>query len=323
MRKALLVGINHYLHSPLRGCIEDVDSMYNVLSRNDDNSVNFSCKRLISKDGATDTVTITKLKKQILNLLQHEAEVAILYFSGHGATNTVGTYLVTQDAKKYHPGVSLSEIITIANSSKVREVIIILDCCFSGDMGNLNILGDGKALLREGVSILTSSRSAQLSWEIQTPSGVRGLFTSIIHKALQGGAADILGKVNVASVYNYVDQLLDSWEQRPIFKSHVSKMVTLRKCQPKIGEKELRKLTTYFKRKTDLYQLDPSYSETIPKKKNKENILIMKDLREYYSLGLLVPIGEKYMYYAAKNSKSCELTMLGQYYWSMVEKDKL
>lgn len=325
MKRALLVGINHYEHSPLKGCVEDVDSMYNVLSRNEDGSVNFDCKRMISEEDESNTVTITKLKKEIFSLLYQEAEVAILFFSGHGATTEVGSYLVTQDAKKYNPGVSLSEVITIANNSKVREVIIILDCCFSGDLGNINGLGDRKVLLREGVSILTSSRDTQMSIEVDTPIGTQGLFTSIIHKAFQGGASDILGNINIARIYNYVDQLLDSWEQRPIFKSHVSKMVTLRKCDPKIDLDTLRKLTIYFKNKIGEYPLEPSYSETASdsKKRNEKHIEIMKDLREYFSLGLLVPVGEKYMYYAAVNSKSCQLTMLGQYYWDMITKNKI
>lgn len=319
-RRALIVGINHYKSGPLDGCINDANNMYEVLNRNEDHSINFDCKLTISSEDPENEITIAKLKKQIYNLLHQEAEIAIFYFSGHGATNDdIGNYLVTQDTKEYQKGVSLNEIITMANSSKVREVVLILDCCYGGDLGNIKEIGGRKALLREGVSILTSSRDTQYAMETK---GNQGLFTSIIYEALKGGAADILGNVTVSSVYSYVDQLLNSWKQRPIFKSHVSKMISLRKCTPKIELKRLRKLTYYFPNKDFKFPLDPSFDKNLDPK-NKDHQEIMEYLREYYRLGLLIPIGEKYMYYAAKNSKRCELTAKGKYFWRLIANDRI
>lgn len=317
MRRALIVGINHYENGPLDGCINDANHMYEVLNRNEDNSTNFDCKLMISSEDSE--ITITKLKKQIYNLLYQEAEIAVFYFSGHGTTNDIGSYLVTQDAKKYQEGLSLNEVITMANSSKVREVVLILDCCHSGNLGNVEEMGSRKALLREGVSILTSSRDTQYSVETKDD---QGLFTSIIYEALKGGAADVLGNVNVSSVYNYVDQLLSSWRQRPIFKTHVSKMISLRKCNSKINLVRLRKLTDYFPDKDFKLRLEPSFDAEVDSS-NKKNAEIMGYLREYYKLGLLIPIGEKYMYHAAKNSKSCKLTTKGKYFWRMIANNRI
>ncbi len=321
MRRALIVGINHYERGPLDGCINDAKNMFKVLNRHEDNNVNFDCRLMISKDTHNPKTQITtrRLKKQIYNLLYQEAEIAVLYFSGHGNTNDIGSYLVTQDAEKYQEGVSLDEIITMANSSKVREVILILDCCHSGHLGNSKELGGRKVILREGVSILTSSRDTQYSIE---KLNNQGLFTSILCNALKGGAADILGNINVSGVYNYVDQLLNTWEQRPIFKSHVSKMVSLRKAYPKIRLKTLRKITEYFPNAKYNFPLDRSYEEDLGST-DRKNIKKMKHLREYYALGLLVPVGEKYLYNAAKNNTSCKLSRLGRYYWKMVDKNKI
>ncbi|MCT4628811.1 caspase family protein [Winogradskyella sp.] len=319
MRRALIVGINHYDRSPLDGCINDAMHMYEVLSRNDDDSVNFDCKLLVSEENSRNKITVTRLKKEIFNLLQQEAEIAVLYFSGHGAATDIGSYLVTQDARKYLEGVSLDEVIALANSSKVREVILILDCCHSGHLGNIKGIGYRKALLREGVSILTSSRDTQYSME---NSDGQGVFTSIIYQALRGGGADILGNVNVSRVYNYVDQLLNTWEQRPIFKSHVSKMVTIRKCKPKIEFSVLRKLIEYFTKSDTKYILDNSYERSLGSN-NETNIKVMEYLREYYSLGLLKVNGVKYLYQAARDNKSCELTSLGQYFWRMVKNNRI
>lgn len=321
MRRALIVGIDHYKRGPLDGCINDARNMYEVFNRHEDKSINFDCRLMISidTDNPKTQITTRRLKKQIYNLLYQEAEIAVLYFSGHGNTNDIGSYLVTQDAEKYQEGVSLDEIITMANSSKVREVILILDCCHSGHLGNSKELGGRKAILREGVSILTSSRDTQYSVETKDD---QGLFTSILYDALKGGAADILGNISISGTYNYIDQLLNTWEQRPIFKSHVSKMVPLRKTYPKIRLKTLRKMTKYFPKAEFDFPLDPSFEKDLGSS-NKSNIKIMIRLREYYTLGLLVPVGEKYLYNAAKNSTSCKLSRLGRYYWEMVKKNKI
>ena len=181
MRRALIIGINHYKNAPLDGCVNDANNMYKVLSRNEDNSINFDCKLLTSSEEEDSNITTRKIKEKIHDLLYQEAEIAVFYFSGHGTTDDIGHYLVTQDSQEYQKGVSLSEVIHMANSSKVKEVILILDCCYGGYLGNLHEIGTRKALLREGVSIITSSRDTQLSREI---SDNQGLFTSIIYEAL-------------------------------------------------------------------------------------------------------------------------------------------
>jgi hypothetical protein len=65
-----------------------------------------------------------------------------------------------------------------------------------------------QAALRGGLSILTASRSSRSSLEL----GERGLFTELVCSALDGGAADILGNVTVASIYAYVDQAFGAWD---------------------------------------------------------------------------------------------------------------
>ena len=40
-------------------------------------------------------------------------------------------------------------------------------------------------------------------------------------------------------------------------------------------------------------------------------------------VGLIVPVDEEHMYYAAMNSKSCRLTALGAQYWRLANENKL
>ena len=62
----------------------------------------------------------------------------------------------------------------MANDSPVGEVVVVLDSCFSGWMGN-EPMANNMAVLREGLSILTASRGDQVSVGFQMkraiPSG--------------------------------------------------------------------------------------------------------------------------------------------------------
>ena len=54
-----------------------------------------------------------------------------------------------------------------------------------------------------------------------------------------------------------------------------------------------------------------------------EKVKRFKDLQKFQSVGLVKPVGEEFMYFAAINSKSCHLTALGYQYWRLVNENKL
>lgn len=315
MKRALIVGIDDYKFSPLSGCVNDAERMCRVLSKNQDGSPNFQCRKLVAPTAA---INRQLLYSQIEELFSNEADVALFYFSGHGTINNLGGYLVTQDAERYSEGVSMVNILEIANKAKVREAVIILDCCHSGALGTVPEIQNERAVLREGLSVLTASRAEQQA--IEYNGG--GLFTSKIVHALEGGASDVIGKVTIASLYSYVDQILGAWEQRPLFKSHVSKLIPLRMCNPEVELQVIRLLPTYFPSPDYEYKLDSSY-EPDADPRNPVNEKIFGHLQKFRAARLLVPVGEEHMYYAAIRSKSCKLTPLGQFYWHLANEGKL
>lgn len=312
MRRALIVGIDDYPFAPLNGCVNDANKMYEILCRNEDKSPNFDC-RVILND-----VTKSALKKAIEDLFKDDVDVALLYFSGHGTENNLGGYIVTQDANSYDEGVSVNDILTYANNSKAKERIIILDSCHSGSMGQLPVIDNVSSVLKEGVSILTSSKSHQLSYE----SNGSGVFTTLVCDALVGGAADVLGKVNVASVYAYVDQALGGWDQRPLFKSHVSKLISLRMCRPIVDIELLRLLPKYFEEVDKEFQLDPSFEYTHADA-IEENTEVLKTLQKFRAARLLAPFGVDHLYDACIGSKKCGLTPLGKFYWLLANSGRI
>jgi len=166
MRRALCVGINAYSFGALHGCVSDAERIASLLTRHEDGSPNFECRLLVAPNGAPeDLVTRAKLRQEIERLFKDKAEVALLFFSGHGTENDLGGYLVTQDAESYDEGVSMTDVLKMANDSAADEVVILIDCCHAGNLGNLPALDNTKALLRDGVSILTASRGDQVSVE--------------------------------------------------------------------------------------------------------------------------------------------------------------
>lgn len=326
MRKALIVGINHYDNksiSNLNGPINDAAKLSALLSNHYScdgiEEQNFSCKTLHSTDTGSKKVTRKSLQKEIENLFKDDSvETALLYFSGHGFENCLGGYLVTQDAERYDEGVSFNDVMIYANNSKIKEIIIILDCCMSGNLGNLPIPEIKQCTLKKGITILTSSTSDQVSLEINRA----GLFTSLICNALEGGSADILGNVKISHIYEHADRMLGAWDQRPTFKTNTTKLSTLRKTKPKIRISILKKLADYFIHPNYKLKLNPTY-EPAEKNGHTDNETKFSHLQKMVGVNLVEPLEDEHMYYAAINSNHCILTDFGKQYWELIKNNLL
>ena len=317
MRKALVVGIDQYAQCPLNGCCNDADAVSKLLSKNENDTPNFSVR--LKKNVATKA----NLRQLVEECFSGDAHTALFYYSGHGHIDSVGGYLVTPDFTKYDYGVSLQDILTIANNSRCKDKIIILDSCYSGFMGSVSTVGQNTAIINEGVTILTASRLSETSLEVNG----HGLFTSLLLEALSGGAADVTGHITLGGIYAYIDKALGPWEQRPVFKTNVTRFTSLRDVVPQVDLSIIRKLCKYFSDEDSELQLDPSFEPTNSPEDNHEliepyanliNTEIFADLQKLEGIGLVVPIGEEHMYFAAMKSKSCALTSIGKQYWRLV-----
>ncbi|EOF5041499.1 caspase domain-containing protein [Providencia rettgeri] len=324
MRVALVVGINYYEHgSSLYGCVDDAHEVKTVLSRNGDGSVNFDCK-LYTGTGPTDSVSRSLLKDKVEELFNTDADIALFYFAGHGHIESTGGYLLASDSKRGDEGLSLSDVLIMANNSKAKNKIIILDSCHSGIAGTPPAAGD-LATLSEGLTILTASSAEQYATEVNG----RGVFTSLLVDALLGGAANLTGDVSPGSVYAHVDQSLGGWEQRPIFKTNVRKFISLRKVTPLILLNDLLRITELFPYQGFEFKLDPTYE---PEQKGRDNGMpepipehtrTFSLLQRYNRLNLVVPVDAPHMWHAAMQSKACKLTLLGEHYRRLVEKERI
>lgn len=257
MRRALVIGINGYESTgPLYGCVRDATSVAATLETNGDGSPNFDVRLITSEQ---ERVTSALMSDAIQELFAADADVALLYFAGHGALNPMGVgHLVSQDGKQGALGFSLTDVIALANDAhkKIKSTIVILDSCHSGAVGQApGVLAEEVASVGKGVILLSAAHKDGYAEE----RGGRGVFTDILIEGLQGSASDVLGNITPAAVYSLVDQTLGSWGQRPIFKANVQYFVSLRTVAPKVPPAVLRKLPIYFPDETSIFPLDPSY----------------------------------------------------------------
>jgi Caspase domain len=315
MKRALLIGIDHYdRFDSLSGCVNDANALEALLRRNDDNSPNFDCQKRTS---ATGGVTRDVLLGDLDALLDAAADVALLYFAGHGAGSGTDVALVTQDGTQATPGIAFAEILARVAVSSVREVILIVDSCFSGAAGRIPQLAASASALRDGVSLLAASRSDQVAAETD-----RGRFSAFLAGALDGGAADVVGRVTIAGVYSYLDESFGAWDQRPAFKANVDRLHELRRCRPAVPLPELRQLSELFPRADHLLPLDPSY-EPSSEPRDPEHERVFSTLQKYRAAKLLEPVDAEHMYFAAMESKACRLTPLGRHYRDVAEDGRL
>lgn len=312
LRRGLLVGIDSYDNfSPLGGCVNDVGRLEQALSHHDDGSPNFACE-------TRDTASRDSLLRDLESCVGPGADVALFYFAGHGYAKANDVYLCTRDGTSVTPGVQMSEVLTTIGQSSVAEVIIILDCCFSGAAGGVPQLNSSAALLRSGLSILAASRGDQTAAE--TSDG--GVFTTYLVAGLFGGAADVIGKVTVAGLYSYLSELFGPWDQRPTFKANIDRLHDLRLCNPAVPTDQLRRLTDVFTNFDDELPLDPSF-EPDAEPHDPEHEAIFGLLQRCRAAKLVEPVGQDHMYYAAMESLSCRLTPLGQHYWRLATMDRI
>lgn len=304
----MVAGIDYYTHiSALSGCVDDAHAVKAVLERHSDGSVNFSVQ-LLTATSINDVIGRASLKERVRELFADDSEIALFYFAGHGHVESTGGYLCATDCKTGDDGLALGEVLTLANKSKARNKIIVLDSCHSGIAG-APATQSNYVELSEGLTVLTASTAEQYAKETATG----GVFTTLFVDALQGAASNLVGEVTPGSVYAHIDQSLGPWDQRPVFKTNVKSFVSLRKVQPPISLSELRRLAEFFPHPGYEFVLDPGY-EPESAQADPKKTPVFAILQRMNRVNLVVPLGAAHMYHAAMEHKSCKLTVLGEHY---------
>jgi hypothetical protein len=310
VKRALLIGIDDYDHAAgLAGCVNDVAALRPLLARHADDSPNFECRTLL---GPPDRITRPTVLAALAALCAPGADLALLYFAGHGRSTGDDVTLVTTDGVEHAWGVGFAEVMALVMGSAVPEFHVILDCCFSGAAGAVPQLGSAAATLRSGVAILTAGRADQLAAE----AGGRGRFSVMLCGALDGGAADVLGQVTAAGLYAYLTESFGAFDARPMLKANIDRLHVLRTTRPWVTPAALRRLPVLFETEDAALRLDPEYEPTAGHDRaDKEHDFAL--LQQCRDARLVEPVDEEHLYYVAMHSGTCRLTPLGRHYWRM------
>lgn len=167
----------------------------------------------IADEKATKSSIEKSIEAWIPNRLKSGSKVFI-YYSGHGSPDpqTGEAYIVPYDGDpNYLPvtGYPLKRLYDKLAILKAKEVIVVLDSCFSG-AGGRSVLAKGVrplvmitegSMLASNMAVLTATQGAQIS--TSSTEKQHGIFTYYFLKAIKDG------KKNLLEIYEYIKPLIE------------------------------------------------------------------------------------------------------------------
>ena len=230
-RDALVVGINNYQYEgfpQLRTPATDAEAIAKQLERYGE----FNVRRLPEAiDPSTKTpfvgkktqVTLAQLQDTLIQLFKPEGnqvpDTAVFFFSGHGLRVTQGVpegFLATSDI--YPPakfnGLSVRWLRELLQESPIKQQIIWLDCCHSGELLNLREADPGQRGKTRDRCFIAASRDFEKAFEDM------GSEYSILTKYLLEGLDPTRCPQRWVTNYSLVEFLsirLQAEPQRPTF----------------------------------------------------------------------------------------------------------
>lgn len=200
-----------------------------------ENDVDGLAKVLSDKDRGNfdDLITIkNKPRSEILPVLNktlttvNKNDLVLIYYSGHGKLNRAGRlHLATRNSKfdaLEATAISIGTIREFLDVSETKKVVLVLDCCFSGAIGNEFLRGDVDNQLQmasegRGTYIMTASTGIQVAKEKEADR--HGIFTKHLIIGLESGNADLDGNglITMDELYSYVhEKVIQESHQKPM-----------------------------------------------------------------------------------------------------------
>ncbi len=239
-RDALVVGINTYQHLPhLRAPAHDAEAIAHCLQTYGEFRVHRVPEIIQNHQpriGQKTQVTLRQLEAALINLFkpkgQNVAHTALFYFSGHGMQRDAGIqegYLAVSDSAPDvgFSGLSLFWLRRLLQESPVRQRIVILDCCHSGEL--LNFLeADPGAKAGTDRLFMAASRDYESAYESLESS--YSVFTQAVLNGLQPEHSET-GIVTNHTLTGWVNHALKAEVQQPLFESSGSEIILTRHTQ--------------------------------------------------------------------------------------------
>jgi len=236
-RDALIVGINHYQAlPPLSAPAKDAEAVASCLQIHGE----FRVRRLPEvihagqpSVGLQTVATTEELEAALVQLFKPNGKniphTAVFYYSGHGLQRHAGVregYLATSDtdpaAGRY--GISLFWLRRLLQESPVRQRVIILDCCHSGEFMNFLEADPGA---QDGTDRLFMAASREYESAYEALDNAHSVFTAALVAGLNPNHTEG-GVVSNYHLAERVSQRLKGELQQPLFESSGSEIVLTR-----------------------------------------------------------------------------------------------
>jgi uncharacterized caspase-like protein len=142
--------------------------------------------------GQKTQVTLTQLEEAIVQLFKPEGknipDTALLYFSGHGLRKNKGIqegFLATSDVNPDlgNWGIRLKWLRELLQESPIKQQIIWLDCCYSGELLNFAEADPGDRGKGRDRCFIAASREFEVAYE--TISSNHSVLTDALLQAPQ------------------------------------------------------------------------------------------------------------------------------------------
>jgi energy-coupling factor transporter ATP-binding protein EcfA2 len=236
-RNALVVGINTYEQlRPLRSPAKDAEAIAQCLKTYGECNIVRLPEVIDSgqpKVGLKTQVTLQALKFALVQLFKPKGanvpQTAIFFYSGHGIQDDSGIqegFLATSDADPNRGiyGLSLSWLRRLLQESPVRQKVIWLDCCNSGELLNFREADPG-AIAGTDRLFMTASREYQAAFEsLDSPYSI---FTQALLKGLDPNRVES-GVINNYALTDWVSNDLKGEIQQPLFENSGSEIILTR-----------------------------------------------------------------------------------------------
>jgi Caspase domain/TIR domain len=238
----LVIGIANYQHiNKLPNTVlNDANDVHKLLTDKNQCAYPPDNVQLLLDEKATQDNFCTALQKLAESCNQES--IVFIYLSSHGGRMDSGAYageyilpvdtLYTSDESLAKSAISGTEFTEALRAISARKVVVILDCCHSGGVGQPKAPGASEIkaipesyyeVLKSGRGrvIVASSRSTEYSYVL--PGASNSLFTQYLLAGLRGGAPGPGGVIRIFDLFSYIQPKVSSDQagQHPIFKAEV------------------------------------------------------------------------------------------------------
>jgi WD40 repeat protein len=236
-RDALVVGISSYRWLPDLGApANDAEAIAQILQTKGDFRVQRMpeiVKNNQTQVGITTPVSTAELEAALVKLFKPKGNniphTALFYYSGHGLQKDAGIqegYLATSDANPEAGvyGLSLFWLRRLLQESQVRQRIVILDCCHSGEILNYLEADPGA---KSGTDRLFMAASREYESAYESLEGSHSVFTQALLDGLDPASAANCTVTNY-HLSDWVSNALRSEVQQPVFENSGGEIILTR-----------------------------------------------------------------------------------------------